>query len=192
MGSGTFYRCKYLSQIEFQDDSKLQFIGKSAFCIAGIKEIKIPSQVEMIGDSAFQDCEMLRNIEISMDSNLRTIGRLAFSNTSIESISIPPKLAELKEDWCQNTLKLNNVFVSDSNPYFRANDNKYIIGKSSNEQSNFDCLIFCVRNIEKITIPSYIEHICSHAFEKCVNLTEVEFPDDSKLQTIGKSAFFES
>ncbi|KAK8896615.1 hypothetical protein M9Y10_014526 [Tritrichomonas musculus] len=137
----------------------------------------------MIGDLAFQDSEMLRNIEISMDSNLRTIGRLAFSNTSIESILIPPKLAELKEDWCQNTSNLNNVLVSDSNPYFRANDNKYIIGKSSNEQSNFDCLIFCVRNIEKIT------NICSHAFEKCVNLTEVEFPDDSKLQTIGKSAF---
>ena len=67
-----------------------------------------------------------------------------------------------------------------------------IIGKSRIEESNYDCLIFCIRNIRQIKIPNFIEHICSYSFEICSQLELIEIPDDSKLQTIGKNAFSNS
>lgn len=61
--------------------------------------------------------------------------------------------------------------------------------KSKIEGENYDLLVFCVRNIEKVTIPSFIEHICPYAFDQCQQLKQVEFEPNSKLKIIDHSAF---
>ena len=66
------------------------------------------------------------------------------------------------------------------------------IGKCKIEESNYDCLVFCVRDIQEIKIPNFIKHICSYSFEYCEQLRIVEFSNNSKLQTIDRGAFSES
>lgn len=73
---------------------------------------------------------------------------------------------------------------------YRCIDDKYVIGKSSIENDDFDVLIFCSRNVEKVTIPSYIKRIGPHAFVKCDRIEKVEFSKDSELEIIDHHAFF--
>lgn len=67
-----------------------------------------------------------------------------------------------------------------------------IIGKSSINSEFFDILIFCFRNVEKVTIPNFIRVIDSYSFNRCKQLKTVEIPFDSNLQEIKKKAFFNS
>lgn len=48
--------------------------------ISNIKQMEIPSTVELIGDSAFEGCTNLENVTLS--TNCRTIGTKAFANSS--------------------------------------------------------------------------------------------------------------
>ena len=74
--------------------------------------------------------------------------------------------------------------MSSSNPLLKVyNDNKMIIGKTSIESSNYNCLIFCVRNIKYVKIPNFIEHISSFAFFGCKQIQRFEFEKYSKLKT---------
>ncbi|KAK8897393.1 hypothetical protein M9Y10_015339 [Tritrichomonas musculus] len=190
--SHSFDYCKQLESIEFPDDSRLQTIKKSAFSSSTIKSIRIPSSVTSIGEYAFHYCIQLQVVEIPDNSKLQSIDKNAFDLSQIKCIKIPLELVDLKEGWCSFTYNLTKISVSPDNPRYFCYENKMIIGKSSIEQSNYDCLVFCVRDIQRIKIPSFIEHICSHSFDYCKQLESIEFPDDSKLQTIDKGAFYRS
>ena len=71
-------------------------------------------------------------------------------------------------------------------------DDKCIIGKSIIEGGNFDSLIFCIRDIENVLIPNFIERIEPFAFNKCDRLHGLEISNDSKLQVIEKNSFYMS
>lgn len=68
-------------------------------------------------------------------------------------------------------------------------DDKLLIGKSSLESEDYNTLVFCFRDVIKVTIPGFIEVVGQLAFEGCQNLQEVEIPDDSKLRTIENYGF---
>ena len=114
---------------------------------------------------------------------------IAFKSTSICSFFIPSKLINLGDGLFGNTKKLTKIIVSPKNPRYCRIDEKFIYGKSNIEQLNYDILIFCVRNIESITNPSFVKKICSSAFSDCTNLHQVEIPINSELQTIENDAF---
>ena len=175
--------------IQFVSDSKLQTINREAFFNSSIENITIPSSVTLIGKSAFGLCSKLQQIEIPNDSKLQKIDTFAFYSSSIKSITIPSELIELAKGWCHFTPNLTKVEVSPNNPRYCCYEGKMIIGKTNIDQSNYDCLIFCVRDIRHIKIPNFIEHICPYSFENCKQLEQVEIPNDSKLQTIDESAF---
>lgn len=130
----------------------------------------------------------IKSLNFTPDSRLQTIETDAFCRTSIESLTIPSQVAELKEGWCNRTSKLTNINVSPNNQYFKTYENHLIIGKNKIEITNFDCLVFCVRNIKTITIPNFIRHICPYAFNGCELIT-IEFSKDLKLQIIDSNAF---
>ena len=181
-----------LKIVDISSDSKLQIIGKHAFTNSTIKSITIPSSVTLIGEGAFYFCEKLKEIVIPNDSKLRTIDKYAFSYTNITSITIPSELIELKEGWCSNTSKLKKITVSPNNPRYCCFNEKMIIGKTNINQDNYDCLVFCARDIKHIQIPNFIEHIGSYSISCCNQLETIEFSSDSKLKTINEDAFFSS
>lgn len=121
------------------------------------------------------------------------IGINAFSNSSIENLTIPLNLIELKEGWCTDTKKLTKVIISPNHPRYFNLDNKLIIGKKRLEQTNYDPLVFCCRDVKMVTIPSFIEYICSSAFDKCIDLQQIKISiKESKLRKIGDQSFFET
>ncbi len=138
----------------------------------------------------FFSCRYLQQIEIPINSKLQTIEQSAFAYTCIENLSIPSRVTELKESWCFQTENIKKNDVSSSNQYYKGyENNKMIISKTKNK---YNRLIFCARDIEKVTNPNFIEHIDSCAFNKCLKLKNIEIPKDSKLKTICMSAFLDS
>ena len=101
-------------------------------------------------------------------------------------------MIDLKEGWCHYTQNLTKISVSPKNPRYCCIDDEMIVGKTNIEQSNYDCLVFCVRNIKHIKLPNFIEHICPSSFCHCNQIKYIEISNESKLQTIGKGAFFYS
>ncbi|KAK8835895.1 hypothetical protein M9Y10_040273 [Tritrichomonas musculus] len=130
----------------------------------------------------------IERIEIQSDSKLQIIED-AFNSTKIESFSIPSNLIEFKDGWCFGLTKLKKIEISPDNQRYKVYEDKFIIEKSSIEHENYDCLVFCVRDIKTAMIPNFIEHFCSFAFEECLDLKTIEIPNDSKLKTIGDFAF---
>lgn len=214
IGYFAFSYCYQLQHIEFSKESKLQIIEERAFSGTSIKSIKIPSEVIYIGERAFSNCHKLQYIEFSNESKLQAIGEYAFDETLIESITIPSSVTDLIEGWCGGFTNLKNIKISPSNQQYRCHEEGMIIGKSSKETSNFDCFVFCFKNIKNITIPDSIKYISAwsfsgssiksitipsevtyigeSAFSNCYQLQHIDFSNESKLQTIGADAFFRS
>ena len=191
--SFAFESCEKLLKVEIPDDSELQTIDELAFFFSSIESFTIPPHLTSIGKSAFSGCNYLKHIEIPTNSNLKTIEKEAFNNASIEKFSIPSSLVDLHKGWCRGTSKLTSIFVDPNNPcYSSYYDNKMIIGKSKIGVKNFDSIVFCVRDIEKVTIPNFIKHIFPFAFECCEKLHSIEIQRNSELLTIEEYAFFKS
>lgn len=190
------------------------------FSVRNIKNAQIPSFIEIISPYAFGKCEKLQQIEFSTETNfqsnltqinkndfslydqletvdnssnskLRIISKDAFIYSSIETLLIPSKVTDLKDGWCQYTKELNRIKIMPDNHCYQLYKDKFIIGKSSINADKFDTLVFCIRNLKKVKIPSFIEIIGKYAFDNC-QIRSIEIPEDSKLQIIDDYAFKES
>lgn len=64
-----------------------------------------------------------------------------------------------------------------------------IIGKSSLDSKNYNTLVFCSRNVKKVTIPNFIEIIEPYALE---NISKIIINSDSKLREIKNYSIFDS
>jgi hypothetical protein len=61
----SFKNTTTLSEIMFEKNSQLEFIGNEAFSNSTLKSIEIPNSIISIGDSAFKDTKSLKNIKLS-------------------------------------------------------------------------------------------------------------------------------
>lgn len=190
--SCAFEKCMNLKSVKFHPNSELKSIGKYAFANSIIQRIQIPQSVAQIGKRAFSDCKRLVCIEIPENSELRSIKKGAFSNSRIESIMIPSKVEELDEGCFLKTKKLTKIAISVDNKRYKLHENKFIIGKSGIQKSNYDSLIFAKRDIEIAVIPEFIKCIWSYSFENCNKIKQIKVTENSELQIIGEYAFSES
>lgn len=189
IGVGAFSTCNEIKRIEFPMNSKLQTIEKCLFSFSSIESISLSKNINKICEYAFSSCVKLTSIEIPENSKLKTIESNAFYGSNIKSITFPSKLEYLCDKWCCGIYYLNEINISPNNLHFASFDSKFIVKKSQINKENYDVLVFSTRNIETASIPSFIETIESYAFEDCFTLRSIEFSEESKLQTIKKSAF---
>ena len=131
----------------------------------------------------------LRKIEIPLDSKLQQIEEEAFSFSEVEELYFPESLEVLGKGQFYQTERLTKIAISPLNNRYTLKGGKYLLGKSDENNDEFDILLFASRDIEEPLIPPNIKIIASFAFHQCKNLRKVEFPVDSNLQTIGESAF---
>lgn len=192
IGKAAFSYCKQLRQVEIPANSNLQKIEEYTFYGTKIESISIPCKVVEIGKNAFYGCSQLQHVEIAPNSVLQIIEENAFYEVQVESLSLPEKLTELREGWCNGALQLKKIKIDQNNNCYSLYNDQFIVGKSSFEKRKFDVLVFAPRDIEKATIPSFIEIIGSCAFNACKKLRYVEFPFDSNLRIIEDRAFSDS
>ena len=142
--------------------------------------------------NVFYNCRLLKSVDFGVNSELKIIDKNAFNMSSIESIFIPESVVVLVEGWCNNTGNLFNVVIDERNEFFKYIDDSLIIGKSNKNNENYDILCFARRDIEQVIIPSYIKRISSYAFDCCKRLKNIEFSENSELETIGEYSFCNS
>ena len=89
IGGSAFFLCSNLGMVTFEEESKLESIGGSAFRGTGITSITIPASVTSIGGSAFLNCSNLGTVAFAEGGKLESIGGSAFRATGLTSIMIP-------------------------------------------------------------------------------------------------------
>lgn len=79
-----FEECDLLNSIEFEENSKLSEICKSAFAYNDVESLNLPSNLINIGKLGFFHLNKLRSLNFYPDCKIETIDVCAFSNTMID------------------------------------------------------------------------------------------------------------
>ena len=153
--TGAFYDCYNVSTFTFAENSKLKYIGDSAFkSINKLKEIIIPNSVEILGTSTctqgngvFYGCNLT---SIQLGSGLKEIGSYCFENQyKIESLIIPDSVEIINQ-----YAIYNDLLYSTSKFYELTVGAKHICSNA---------FINCI-NTSVLTLTDSVNHIEQQAF----------------------------
>ena len=102
-----------LTELIFEEGSKLETIGESAFegC-SEISSVKIPNSVKIIGKQAFYNCESLTKLIFEEGSQLETIGESAFCYCeNLNIVKIPNSVITIGKQafFITNLLKVEGI-----------------------------------------------------------------------------------
>jgi hypothetical protein len=157
----------------------LKEIGKSAFEKCAIKSIRIPSNVEVIGEECFVFCQCLCEVTFEPGSKLKEIVKCAFGATGVGTINIP---AECESLTGLSLVGLKSVSISEGNKFFILRDD-FVMNVSES------VFIRYFGGSERIAIQSCVESISDGCFYNCRSLSEITFESGCQLKKIGKSTF---
>lgn len=152
-----FAFCESLKSIEFDKNSKITSFGSYILTRTKIEEIKIPASIKKIEEGAFDDMTFLKSIEFDENSELDLIGCNVFFGSSLENLSMPLSVKQINGCSFNKANKLINIFISNENKSFLYYENKILLYKS-NENENFEEIIFARKDLQEITIPSFIKN----------------------------------
>ena len=112
IGKMAFLCCKNLSELTFEENSKLKLIDRQAFdrC-SSIKSLILPDSLESIGINAFAECSNLEEIVISQNSSLKEIHAEAFAFCKkLSKLTLPESVESISKRAFYGCSKLNNIF----------------------------------------------------------------------------------
>ena len=168
----------FLKEVRFP--SSLLHIGNSAFLWSqGLEHIELPSRLKSIGDQAFAACGNLKRIELP--KSLKFLGCGCFNNSGIDILVIPENVEQisgspLNKKWTETKIVCNsNKFKVKNNCLYSA-DEKAII--ATFDKSNINSSVL-----------EGVNYIGGYAFAFC-KVEELNIP--LSVRNIGKSAFYDS
>lgn len=168
-----FYECINLESISFNENSKLEKIGKFAFQRSdALKEVEFPASLKSIGKYAFNGCSSLVLVVFPEESNLQYIKRNAFKFAGLKSLSLPAKLMLIGSAAFQDCRSLATV-------EFHQNSTIKTIDEFAFENTA----------IKEIAFPSSLETINRRAFMGCRGLAKIVINENSLLTDIGSETF---
>ena len=168
--SCSFIGCSSLTNITFEEGSKLKTIEDSAFSsCTGLTSITIPNSVTTIGSSAFNGCTGLTSITIP--DSVTTIGNGAFYNTSLESVTIGNGVTTIGDSAFFDRTGLTSITIPDS----VTSIGKYAFSGCS--------------NITSVTIGKSVKTIGEDAFRGCNALKSVYCKATTPPSTSGDYIF---
>jgi len=150
-------------------------IGEWTFrdCI-DLTEIKLPESLTSIEDYSFLDCTGLT--EIRLPENLTSIGDHAFEGcTGLTKIKLPKTLASIGYDAFKDCTGLAEISVDENNPLFCSFDGVLF------DKAMTTLLLFPQGKKGSYSVPEGIVKIRHSAFDKCVGITGISFPQSLLL-----------
>ena len=137
-----------------------------------MKNVKLPANLETIGNSAFYSCYNMQNVELP--PTLKTIGNQAFQYCdAITEVNVPEGVTSIGSEAFYSRNGWDYVYDENGN-YKRDENGNYI-------------RIYYGSNLKKVTLPSTLTYLGYSAFYNCRNLVEVNIPEG--LTTIESSTF---
>ncbi len=158
----------------------LKYIGDNAFDGSNLKEISFPDSLISIGKEAFKESKQLKNVSFSEGSQLNEFGEGAFFGCySLSSITIPNNVTSIPKDFLNMSMEKNPSNL------------KNVIFGNKVEIIGENAFSSCVA-LDNISLPDSVIEISTNAFLKTSSLSTFTISTNSKLQSIGESAFAES
>lgn len=168
-----FMCCHNLTKIQWDEPSSLKEIGKGALKgLHSLECVVLPSSLETISEEAFMNCTNLKQINLQDCKMLKEIKDSAFKETSVGSIKFSSSLEDIGPhafSGCQNLYQI--IFPEDSNLIFIQ-----VFAFSG-----------CI-SLKKISFSKSLRRIGERAFTN-LNIEEIKFPKDSRLEIIDDNAF---
>ena len=212
IGMGAFAYCDSLASIDVADGNAEYASANSMlftkdkktllFVPGGMREMLVPSGVELIGASAAEGCFNLEVatlpasvIEIGefafayccklprlrIPDQVRAIGDAAFLQCGVmEDIALPASLTTLGDGVFAGCTNIVSLTVAESNTNFMVLDD-ILYGQ------DLSTLYYALNSVRKVHVPEGVKSIASDAFVFCKELQDIALP--SSLNRIASEAF---
>ena len=201
IGKSAFVNCTALTEVKFEEGSRLDTINDCAFWGTGLTSIVLPSSLTTLSTgtskndtvSVFRDCTKL--ISVTLSANMTSLNRFNFFGcTSLQEILVD---------------KGSTAFKSMNGVLFSADGKELVYYPMAKEVTEYTIpngvekiggyAFFHYRKnataydyadkLTKIIFSSSVKEIGEYAFNYCANLENIEFSVDGQLETIGNYAF---
>lgn len=166
----------------YQIKEGTRFIGGESFayCV-NLREISIPSSVNMILGSAFEDCTSLESIEIP--EAVKTIQGYAFKDCkSLKSITLPEKIEHIWHSTFRDCSSLatltipNSVSAIDEHAFDGCTSLVSVKMPTSLSELGRSAFANC-SSLKNINIPEGVTKIEEGVFDNCTSLSSIEIPN---------------
>ena len=148
-----------------------------------IEEVIIPPQIRIIYNFAFDFREKLKSVICTEDSHLEKLYFSCFGSSAIERLVLPSSIKYIDFGSFSHAYSIKELEIPPNPDYFFV-DNKFLVDRKEK------MIIFSYRNIEEVTIPSYIKKIGYGAFSRCYKLKSLSFESNASLEIIDREAFW--
>jgi len=170
IGYKAFYNKDKIEDIVIPESVK--YFDNRCFESTGIKNIKMPHEIEYMGEGIFYSCYSLQ--EVDMPNNINLIPACTFNEClALEKVNNISQVKEIGEEAFFGCESLKSMDLSSLSKL-----------KSIQEGAFRDC-----RNLKEIKLPAKLTTIKSDAFIYCISLEKVSFQKGSNLSRIGYGAF---
>ncbi|KAK8870893.1 hypothetical protein M9Y10_008805 [Tritrichomonas musculus] len=147
-----------------------------------IEEVIIPPQIKVLGSFCFDSRKKLKSVIFSEDSELKEIQSFSFYDSTIEHLVLPANDINFDDSSFTGALEIKEIEIHKNDDFFFV-DKKILVDQKTKR------ILFSYRDVEEVTIPSYIKKIAHGAFDRCTKLKSVSFEPKSSLKVIDNSAF---
>ncbi len=171
-----------ISSLTFENGIALTDIPEEAFAYTKLTSVSLPDSVNYIHHNAFREITTLKSVTFGNAENIR-IDSNVFYHCGLTSLHIPANIGYIGEYSFVGLRDLKAFDVEESNPYYKSvdgvlysKDGRKLIAMPAGRTGVF-------------TVPATVETIGFGAFEDS-RLSEVNFPADINLLTLGYRAFY--
>ena len=218
LGARAFTLCDRLASFDFP--ANLISIGDECFSgsdsstfgqyYVKITEVLLPARVKSVGNGAFSLAKYLKTFTTAPGSVLETVGSSVFYGcTNLQTVILPESLRYMGSNVFAGCTSLEDVQILSTSLNF-----EYVDGGLYNTEAHtlefakvdgdgvftvkegtvaiVDSCFNSASELKVINIASTVKTIGDRAFYKCVNLEEVNIPQNSVLESIGEYAFASS
>lgn len=208
----SFFHCESLQKVEFEENSELHIIEKSAFSNSSIEFLSIPSSVVELKECWCYETPKLNEINVfynekvnikksnddlligKTDINCKNFDVLLFASRNVEKTIIPSSIKIISSySFSNSTIKSISIpksvtQINEGAFYFCFQLQNVEIENDSNLQL-IGKYAFAYSSIESLRITSKVTQIGENSFDYCENLQIIEFSSSSGLNLIDKSLF---